>query len=92
MQNQAEQFQELCNNANQHEIEYLGRPEMSSSPIPVKYFYKPGGTLCLAQGNINSRKVDQGCDQYGHWSCMKFSAAGHKIITIITAYQSCKST
>eukprot|EP00957_Ditylum_brightwellii_P156195 11888532-Ditylum_brightwellii.AAC.1 len=60
--------------------------QISSLPIPAKNFYK------LAQGNINSRKIAQGCDQYGHWSYMKFSAAKNKIVTIITAYQSCKPT
>eukprot|EP00957_Ditylum_brightwellii_P092188 7018490-Ditylum_brightwellii.AAC.1 len=58
MQNRAEKCQELCNNANLHEIDYLGCPEInldttrqeiSSSPIPAKYFYKPGGTMCLTQ-------------------------------------------
>eukprot|EP00957_Ditylum_brightwellii_P190944 14539289-Ditylum_brightwellii.AAC.1 len=101
MQNQVEQFQELYNNANLHEIDYLGCPEInlnttqqeiSSSLIPAKYFYKPGDTMCLAQGNIHSRKVDQGCNHYGRWSYMKFSAAGNKIITIITAYQPLKIT
>eukprot|EP00957_Ditylum_brightwellii_P146247 11135651-Ditylum_brightwellii.AAC.1 len=94
MQNHEEQFQELCDNASLHEIDYLGCPEIkldttqqeiSSSPMPAKYFYKPGGTMCLAQGNINSRKVDQGCNQYGHWSYMKNSAAGNRINPIITA-------
>jgi hypothetical protein len=39
--------------------------QLSSSPIPAKHFYKPGGTLCITQGDINSRKIDQGADKYG---------------------------
>eukprot|EP00957_Ditylum_brightwellii_P119945 9153970-Ditylum_brightwellii.AAC.1 len=66
--------------------------QISSSPIPVKHFYKPGGTMCLAQGKISSRKIDQGCDQYECWSYIKFTVAENKIITIITAYQPCKLT
>eukprot|EP00957_Ditylum_brightwellii_P163450 12444148-Ditylum_brightwellii.AAC.2 len=64
--------------------------QISSSPIPAKYFYKPGDTMRLAQGNINSKKVDQGCNQYGCWGYMAFSAAGNKITTIIAAYLPCK--
>lgn len=106
MGNQAEQFQELCNNVNLHNIDFLGYPEInldttqqevkstiknltkvtfshlslqiSSLAIPAKYFYKPGGTMFLAQGNINSRKIAQGCNQYGCWSYMKFSAVENK--------------
>eukprot|EP00957_Ditylum_brightwellii_P198809 15153854-Ditylum_brightwellii.AAC.1 len=66
--------------------------QISSSPILAKHFYKPGGTLCLAQGDINSRKIDQGCDKYGQWCYMRFLAIGNKIITIMTTYQPCRTT
>eukprot|EP00957_Ditylum_brightwellii_P198983 15167403-Ditylum_brightwellii.AAC.1 len=33
--------------------------QYGSTPIPAKYFYKPGGTMCLAKGDINSSKIDQ---------------------------------
>eukprot|EP00957_Ditylum_brightwellii_P150725 11476336-Ditylum_brightwellii.AAC.1 len=39
--------------------------QFGSTPIPAKHFYKPGGTICLVKGDINSRKVDQGSDKYG---------------------------
>eukprot|EP00957_Ditylum_brightwellii_P202239 15329244-Ditylum_brightwellii.AAC.1 len=34
--------------------------QLSSLPIPTKHFYKPGCTMCLVQGKINSRKMAQG--------------------------------
>eukprot|EP00957_Ditylum_brightwellii_P059894 4547352-Ditylum_brightwellii.AAC.1 len=101
MSNQAEQFQELCDNVNLHDIDFLGcseinldtmQQEISSLPIPAKYFYKPGGTMCLVQGKISSRKIDQEYDQYERWSYIKSTAAKNKIITMITAYQPCKPT
>eukprot|EP00957_Ditylum_brightwellii_P124531 9490837-Ditylum_brightwellii.AAC.1 len=66
--------------------------QLSSSPIPAKHFYKPDGTMCLAQCKINSRKIDQGGNKYGCWSYIEFTAAENKIITINTAYQPCKPT
>jgi hypothetical protein len=60
--------------------------QLSSTPIPAKYYFKPGGTMCLAQGDINSRKLDQGCNKYGYWSYFRCSAMQSKMITIITAY------
>eukprot|EP00957_Ditylum_brightwellii_P151840 11562092-Ditylum_brightwellii.AAC.1 len=34
--------------------------QISNTPIPAKYYFKPGGTMCIAQGDINSRKLEQG--------------------------------
>eukprot|EP00957_Ditylum_brightwellii_P035505 2691564-Ditylum_brightwellii.AAC.1 len=39
--------------------------QLRSSPVPAKHFYKPGGTMCLAQGSINSRNIAQVGDKYG---------------------------
>eukprot|EP00957_Ditylum_brightwellii_P186871 14230373-Ditylum_brightwellii.AAC.1 len=39
--------------------------QYGSTPMPIKHFYKPGGTMCLVKGDINSRKIDQGSGKYG---------------------------
>eukprot|EP00957_Ditylum_brightwellii_P173852 13235575-Ditylum_brightwellii.AAC.1 len=61
-------------------------------PLPAKHFYKPGGTMCLVKGDINSKKIDQGSKKYGRWSYFKFTAADSKIVTLITAYKPCTCT
>eukprot|EP00957_Ditylum_brightwellii_P143991 10971777-Ditylum_brightwellii.AAC.1 len=66
--------------------------QLSSSPIPAKHFYKPGGTLCITQGDINSQKVDQGAGKYSRWSYVKFAAQNAIVTTVITAYKPCVVT
>eukprot|EP00957_Ditylum_brightwellii_P174103 13256227-Ditylum_brightwellii.AAC.1 len=55
----------------------------------AKHFYKPGGTLCIIQGDINSRKLDQGAEKYSHWSYVKFAACNATVIAVITVYKPC---
>eukprot|EP00957_Ditylum_brightwellii_P095689 7291006-Ditylum_brightwellii.AAC.1 len=102
MNNDGEQYQEICDHMNKHNIDFFGCSEhnldttqhtvqykmknithasfsssslqLSSSPIPAEHFYKPGGTLCITQGDINSCKIDQGADKYSRWSYVKFAA------------------
>eukprot|EP00957_Ditylum_brightwellii_P027131 2051348-Ditylum_brightwellii.AAC.1 len=85
MNNNYEQHQEICNDINEHSIDYFGYPEinldttqqyvqqmikkvtkavfsqsliqLSSTPIPEKYYFKPGGTMCLAQGDITQENL-----------------------------------
>eukprot|EP00957_Ditylum_brightwellii_P100270 7641802-Ditylum_brightwellii.AAC.1 len=40
--------------------------QFGSTPISAKHFYKPGGTMCIVKGDINSRKIDQGSDKYAY--------------------------
>ena len=46
--------------------------------------------MCVSQGNINARKIEQGGDKFGRWSYMKLSAPHAQVITIVTAYKPCK--
>eukprot|EP00957_Ditylum_brightwellii_P142664 10869783-Ditylum_brightwellii.AAC.1 len=66
--------------------------KISSLTIPAKHQFKPGGTMCILQGDINSCKIPQGCDKYGCWSYLKFLTASNIIITMITAYQLCHAS
>eukprot|EP00957_Ditylum_brightwellii_P071191 5411032-Ditylum_brightwellii.AAC.1 len=63
--------------------------QFGSTPIPTKHFYKPGATMYLFKGDINSQKIDQGSNKYGRWSYFKFTTADAKIVTVITAYKPC---
>eukprot|EP00957_Ditylum_brightwellii_P133343 10166632-Ditylum_brightwellii.AAC.1 len=63
--------------------------QYGSTPISAKHFYKPGGTICIVKGDINSRKIDQGYDKYGQWSYFKFTVANGKRVTVITAHKPC---
>ena len=46
----------------------------ASSSIPVKDFYKPGGTMNVTQGNLVERIMDRGTDKYGRWVYTKLMA------------------
>eukprot|EP00957_Ditylum_brightwellii_P127922 9755447-Ditylum_brightwellii.AAC.1 len=37
----------------------------ASLSIPVKNYYKPGGTMSIIQGNLTAWVVEQESDQYG---------------------------
>eukprot|EP00957_Ditylum_brightwellii_P193549 14738877-Ditylum_brightwellii.AAC.1 len=64
----------------------------SSSNIPVKNSYKPGGIMSIIQGSLTVRVVKQETDQYSRWVLTKFAARNGTFITVITAYQPCKVT
>eukprot|EP00957_Ditylum_brightwellii_P059484 4516336-Ditylum_brightwellii.AAC.1 len=63
--------------------------QFDSTSIPARHFYKPGGTMCLIKGDINSQKIDQGSNKYSRWSYFKFTAADVNFFTVITAYKPC---
>jgi hypothetical protein len=63
--------------------------QTATSSIPADKFYKPGGTLILAQGDIVGRIKDRGSDPMGRWSWLKFIGREKRIITMISAYQVC---
>eukprot|EP00957_Ditylum_brightwellii_P077472 5886871-Ditylum_brightwellii.AAC.1 len=65
---------------------------MASSWIPVQNFYKPGGLMSLAQGNIIGWKIMDGSDPLGQWVYTKYATKGEKIVTVVAAYQPCKSS
>ena len=63
--------------------------QTSTSSIPADKFYKPGGTLLMAQGAIVGRIKDKGSDSLGRWSWLKLVRQNKRIITIISSYQVC---
>eukprot|EP00957_Ditylum_brightwellii_P053878 4081570-Ditylum_brightwellii.AAC.1 len=46
---------------------------MASSWIPVQAFYKPGGVMSIAQGDIIGRKILDGSDPLGQWVYTKYA-------------------
>ena len=62
----------------------------ASSCIPVKEFYKPGGTISMTQGNLTGQIIAKGADKYRCWVYTKFAAKNNTVIIAITAYQPCK--
>ncbi len=63
--------------------------QTAASSIPADKFYKPGGTLLMAQGDITGRIKEKGSDHMGRWSWIKFIGRNSRIITVISAYQVC---
>jgi hypothetical protein len=63
--------------------------QTATSSIQADKFYKPGGTLLLAQGDIVGRIKERGSDSLGRWSWMKLLGCNKRLITIISAYQVC---
>jgi hypothetical protein len=63
--------------------------QTATSSTKADRFYKPGGTLILAQGDMVGRIKDRGSDSLGRWTWMKLVGRNNKIITIISAYQVC---
>ena len=78
----------LQNTARQSFTHYTMHTATSSTRADK--FYKPGGTLLLAQGDIIGRIKERGNDPLGRWTWMKFIGREKRLITVISAYQVCK--
>jgi hypothetical protein len=63
--------------------------QTATSSIPADKFYKPGGTMLLAQGNVVGRIKERGSDPLGRWSWIKLIGRNKRLITVISAYQVC---
>jgi hypothetical protein len=61
----------------------------STSSIPADKFYKPGGTMLLAQGDIVGRVKERGSDSLGRWTWLKLIGRNNRLITVISAHQVC---
>ncbi len=76
-----------------HKTTKLANPHyvltMASSTIPAATTYKPGGTASIAMGDITGRIREQGSDDLGRWSFMKFQGKSGRVVTHIAAYQVC---
>eukprot|EP00957_Ditylum_brightwellii_P064981 4929347-Ditylum_brightwellii.AAC.1 len=68
----------------------ISNVNMASLWIPVQNFYKPGGVMSLAQGDIIGRKISDGSDPLGCWVYTKYAAKGNRIVTFIAVYWPCK--
>ena len=60
---------------------------ISTSPIPFKTQFKPGGTMVLTTGSLTGRMCKQTRDKWGRWSCQEFQGQGGRKLVIISAYQ-----
>jgi hypothetical protein len=63
--------------------------QTATSSIPADKFYKPGGTLLLAQGDVVGRIKERGSDPLGRYSWLKLIGRNKRLITVISAYQVC---
>jgi hypothetical protein len=63
--------------------------QLATSSIPAEKFYKPGGTMIMAQGDIVGRIKERGSDPLGRWTWIKLVGKDQKLITLISAYQVC---
>jgi hypothetical protein len=61
----------ICHKVARREFEHY-RIEISSSDIPTKTSFKPGGTLSLTIGSMIARIQSTGSDPMGRWSYTKF--------------------
>jgi len=65
---------------------------LASSPIPSTSFFKPGGTMLLSRGSINSRLHSSGSDALGRWVHQTYTGRNGCQVTIVVAYQVCNKT
>jgi hypothetical protein len=63
--------------------------QTATSSVRANKFYKPGGTLLLAQGDMISHIKEKGSNTLGRWTWMKLVGKNQKLITVISAYQVC---
>ena len=65
---------------------------LASSSIQSETFFKPGGTLILSRGSINSRLQSSGSDALGRWVFQTFTGRNGRKVTVVTAYQVCNKS
>jgi hypothetical protein len=63
--------------------------QTATSSTLANKFYKPGGTLIMAQGDLVGRIKDRGSDSLGRWSWMTMVGKNQRLVTVISAYQVC---
>lgn len=64
---------------------------MSSSSRSYDSYNKRGGTLLLSQGNVVGRIHSTSSDRMGRWCTTTYAGKNRRMITVISAYQVCKS-
>lgn len=83
---QKSQVKKLLYDTSQQVFDHQ-RVTFTSSTIPSKNQYKPGGTLILTNGKASGRVVDAGTDDLGRWTYQTLTCKGTRKITVISAYQ-----
>ena len=95
-------FSELNKDTTQHFVQYnmmkvckkhfkTSRLTTASSPVKATTTFKPGGTGVLSIGDITSRIHSTIRDRLGRWCVIRLKGP-HRKISVIAAYQVCKSS
>eukprot|EP00957_Ditylum_brightwellii_P042816 3241438-Ditylum_brightwellii.AAC.1 len=63
---------------------------LASPYVPVRNYFKPGGTMSLIQDNMVGHVIKSGSNEYGRWVYIKLAAKDKRVIMVITVYQPCK--
>ena len=64
----------------------------STSSTEFKSFYKPGGTMTVATGPVQSFVRDKTSDPLGRWSSITLAGRNQRRIRITTAYHVCSNS
>eukprot|EP00957_Ditylum_brightwellii_P183544 13980995-Ditylum_brightwellii.AAC.1 len=65
---------------------------MANSYLLLQNFYKSGGAMTISQGDMMGRRIMEGRDTMGRWVYTKYASKNDRIVTVVTAYQACKSS
>ena len=66
------------------------RLKVTSSTIPSKNDFKPGGCAIISINNISGRVITTGDDLLGRWCYQTLGCKNNRKLTIISAYQVCQ--
>eukprot|EP00957_Ditylum_brightwellii_P052825 4004614-Ditylum_brightwellii.AAC.1 len=65
---------------------------MANSYLLVQNFYKSEGVMSISQGGIAGRRIMEGRNSMGRWLYTTHATKNDMIVTVVTAYQTCKSS
>jgi hypothetical protein len=77
-------LQDITNKSFQHHC-----IQTVTSSTTANKFYKPGGTMLMAQGDLVGRIKNQGSNLLGRWSWLKLVGKNQRLVTVILACQVC---
>jgi hypothetical protein len=81
--------QQLCYNALQQNLPRSKLTLGTTSISTTEHIYKPGGTLTISSGNIVSRVIETGSDEFVRWTFQTFAGCNDRTLALINAYQVC---
>lgn len=73
-----------CKNHHDHH-----KLTISSSSVPSKSSFKPGGTLTITNGKFTGHIIETTQDPLGIWTTQTFTGKNHQQMTVISTYQPC---